>query len=595
MKCAVCEQISEYEELIDFSKLEESDLGGQPKFSDGGSYENMVQCCPVCGYCNFDITKNVLVANKLLQTEGYQYVLHSEDMEKSVAKMVAVAYIYECQNSYFISAKAYSYASKMLELRGEKESSQMFKEQEVRLLLMHISTEYFKKHFDIKIYQYLIDALRRLKKFDKAISFCDVALTKTHSSVQRNIFLLEKSLCMNYISDAHEFSQSNGEFNNFYQILIQGFTGKQNESVYKNTYLNMRSYLEKSVYFPIAEGADFILRVEQTDFAGMDDMIIELTKTYDRVRGIETDIHSEQEEKAEIKQPKASESVKILTLSGIEKEQEENAEIEELRKALDAQMLKNQEQERMINIIQSEKEAVLEEMDILYTHAKAEEAQLENLKEEESKLKQTITELEKEKAEIAGNLEETIKSRRELTCEFDMKIYQLESENKELSAKIEEMNNLQEVEEIEPLEYATEKQNDTTPEFFKSESVEFESTYEEEMESETEEELPEDFQEEIEEQTEESEAFEEEITEEVAQSNKEETGEDEEDMAEFVLDDITEDMILNIANISGQIDVSEVQGMLLVGYKDAKNALDKISADGKLEEIEEDVYKHIEV
>lgn len=602
MTCAVCGEISNQEEIIDFSKLEESDLGGQPRFTEGYSYESMVQCCPFCGYCNFDISKNVLAANKLLQTDGYQYIISSDDMEKPIANMAAVAYIYECQKSYYISAKAHSYASKMLEDRGETQRALMFKEQEVRLYLLYISSDYFKKNFDIKIYQYLIDALRRLKKFDKAIQFCDIALTKTYTSLQRNIFYLEKSLCMNYISGSHQFSNSNGEYNNFYQILIQGFTAVQSDKVYENTYMKMRSYLEKSVYFPISDGADFIIKIENTNSASMDEMIVELRKTYDRITGVITENQAPVKEikmYPEIKHTEDIENqVSVLTLHSNEVEKEQQEEIANIKESIRVINSENQELLQSLNLAINEKEALSKEISII-------RAENEKLQEELQAAKQSIIQKDVEKAACQEELEEVIKSRRELTADFDSNVYNLQSENEELQEELSILkekyeSDSQTEEEQEKSDIAVETDpieiyQDTEKESFE----EYESEYypddiqpnnennETKEDEEITDEMPEgDFNDLFEESSE----IEKEI-----EYNNQQMGEDEEDMAEFVLDDITEGMILSIAQISGQIDVSEVQGMLLVGYKNAKEALDKIAGDGKLQEISEDVYKFIEV
>ncbi|MFI3128549.1 MAG: hypothetical protein R3Y18_00650 [Bacillota bacterium] len=626
MKCGVCGEISEFEDAIDFSKLEECDLGGQPNLSGADSYEKMVQCCKVCGYCNFDITENVLSANKLLQTENYQYILNSQDMDKSVANMAAVAYIYETENDFLISAKAHSYASKMCEQKGDEVQTLFFKEQEVRLLLMHVSTQDFKSNFDIKIYQYIIDALRRLRKFDKAIKFCDVALTKPCSAVQKNILLLEKSLCINFISEPHKFTQTNGEFGNFYQILIQGFSGIQNESVYKNTYLNMRSYLEKSVYFPIADGADFIMQVEETSFAGMDEMILALKQTYDKVRNGES-------EKPEILQvedikelTQEEKEAKILTLKGIKEENDAIKKAEELEKLASSLQLENQTLLAKLQEVTAEKETLLKEADILYDEA-------EKAKEELFSLREKTQKLESDNAILSSELDQTIQSRRELTASFDNSMYAKDCENAKLIDEIAILNELlneqdekneinmedgentpeeirndtyeiennQDVEITEPeetiedekaVEDAGSEETDEFDDFFENDNLE-----EEIEEQEEEQEEPEEEQEEPEELEEIMQAEEIEEIEEISQAeeNNFEKGEEYEDMAEFVLDELTEEMILNIAQISGQIDVSEVQGMLLVGYKNAKYALDKIADDGKLQEISEDVYKYTEV
>ncbi len=573
MKCGVCGEISEFEDAIDFSKLEECDLGGQPNLSGADSYEKMVQCCKVCGYCNFDITENVLSANKLLQTENYQYILNSKDMDKSVASMAAVAYIYETENDFLVSAKAHSYASKMCELKGDESKTLFFKEQEVRLLLMHVSTPSFKNNFDIKIYQYIIDALRRIRKFDKAIKFCDVALTKPCSAVQKNIFLLEKSLCINFISEPHKFTQQNGEFGNFYQILIQGFSGIQNQSVYKNTYLNMRSYLEKSVYFPIADGADFIMQVEDTNFAGMDEMILALKETYDKVRNGESK-KTETLQVEEIKElTKEEKEAKILTLAGIKEESDAIQKVAELEKL--AIELEEQNQQLLVDLqrLEAEKETLLKEADILYDDSEKAKQQLNALRESNEKL-------ESDNATLESELNDTIQSRRELTATYDNSMYAKDKENAQLIEEIAILNEL--LKEQEPKnEIIEEEIQDDTYEIENNQDVAITETEEAEEAEEFEEE-----------ETQQAEEFEENFQ---AFENNDETGEDDEDMAEFVLDELTEEMILNIAQISGQIDVSEVQGMLLVGYKNAKYALDKIAGDGKLQEVSEDVYKYIEV
>lgn len=604
IKCGVCGEITEFENPLDFSKLQDADLGGLPKFTGEDSFEKMVQCCPVCGYCNFDISNNVLTANKLLQSEEYQYIISSEDLDKSISSMMAVAYIYECQNSYYISAKAHSFTSKMLEDKGESERALIFKEQEVRLLLLHISTEYFKKHFDIKIYQYLIDALRRLKKFDKAIQFCDIALTKTYASVQRNIFFLEKSLCLNYISDSHEFGEKNGEFNNFYQILIQGFSLKQNENTYKDMFDKSRAYLEKSVYFPIADGADFIIKIDKTESVSMDKMITELRKTYDSVLGLKDDLGNDftavDTAKESTDKPK-EDSVKIMTMQELEEEKSALVKFESLKVQFDILQNENSEILKQLVAVTNEKEALTGEVNVLYSQCEKEQEKLQTANgeieaknAEISNLQETTTSLEDEKTKINQELQETIKSRRELTADFDQNIYNLELENQQLKNRINELcENSACQPEIEQQEEIIEENNeDYQPqEEFESdatnqennESLESESTFEESAEE----------TEETEEEVSEAEFGSEEPIFQDDQINNDNYEED--DMAVFVLDEITEEMILSIAKIGGQIDVSEVQGMLLIGYKDAKFALEKIAGDGKLQEVDEDIYQYIEV
>ncbi len=697
-KCSICGQISEYNETFDFSKMKDADLGGMPKFGEGQSFENMVERCPFCGYCNFDIEKNVLTANKLLQSEGYQYIINSGDMPTAIANMAGVAYIYECQNVLYVSARAHGFASKMLEDIGEGERSQMFKEQEARLLLLHIQTEYFKKHFDIKVYQYLIDALRRLKKFDKAIQFCEVALSKTYASVQRNIFHLEKSLCMNFISEPHEFGDKNGEFNNFYQILIGAFGSKQSVDVYKDLYDKTHAYLEKCVYFPIADGADFIIKIDKAENASMDEMIVKLRATYDEVRGVakengendtakNSDIQAKAEEAvAEKKElnvyPQIKKQPKILTLQSIEEEKDAVEKYEKLKTAHEALEKENEEVlsalvlaknecedlTHSVNILHGEVEKAEEKLKIANEELQNKEAILLNknaiilekdemlerkeelLKASENMLSEReiaiadlkkqlvicenqISRLKNDDANLQIQLEEEIELLREGNAKSDLDIYKLQQEISSLkieNARLKEdtlaISNSQSKEELSsfsPFESKfeesreveskeeTEEAEDAEYDFFADDELsETEETaitedltneeYEEEDFSEIEfpdEEEISNSRKELENATEEDVLdgeLESDFDGEYNEYTNEFMGEDE-DMAEFVLDDITEDMILSIAKISGQIDVSEVQGMLLVGYKNAKFALDKIAGDGKLSETEEDVYKYIEV
>lgn len=633
LRCSVCGSTGSYNEIFELSKMEERDMGGQPDFSKGGSYESMVQKCPFCGYCAFDITKNILPQNKLLQSEGYKSILDSQDLKPAVRDMVAFAYLCEVCGVKDVSSRAYSFASAMLEQDGDLQGAELFSQQEVKLGLSHISSGNFKDKFDVKTYQYVIDALRRMKKFEKAIQLCDFAMAKTTSPLQKNLFLLEKSLCMNFISAPHKVENTNGEYGNFYPILVQSFACARNDADIISMHKKLRNYLETCVYFPIASGVDFIIRLEEENSPkSMDNLIKSLKNTYDEVLG--------REPEEEVETPKAEQQkespkpVQVLTLESLKAEEnakqikeQQNQEVQELQEKcqtlsdtldqtysnLSAERLQKEEYERQTFALQSEmRDVVFKSENEIYA-----------LKE---KIKQLETELfyEKEEREQLAYLQLSESEKQQEYADDSIE----EIINDALEEKIDDI-----IEEVlendtpqEPkLAYSGEKVeiiqqgNGYVAGFsFTSMFAEKEECMAETLEEECEKETLEIYDE-VEKDQSAAQFFQSEKCEEgesqrindmcadLASSllgieDSEETlnvspnieTEEEDEMAEFVLDDKTEDMIINIAKISGKIDISEVQGILLVGYKTAKETLDKIALGGRLVQDEEDVYKFIE-
>lgn len=208
-KCCHCGTVAEYPMPSDFKVAVPKYLDGKP-FEDGNfELKRTVMRCPKCGYASFDVSKSILKDSSIVSSDEYESIIKSDLFPKYIANYIAIGYIYERQSEYYHASHAYLCAAWGCRDEKREKEAEILLEKAAKLILKHIGSSEFKAHPDLNMLQCAVDILRQIREFDNAKKLAAYALSKNLPEDMRKLFLLEQSLCDNYIYAPHAFKPQN--------------------------------------------------------------------------------------------------------------------------------------------------------------------------------------------------------------------------------------------------------------------------------------------------------------------------------------------------------------------------------------------------
>lgn len=208
-KCYHCGTVAEYPLPADFKTAVPKYLDGKP-FEDGNfELKRTVMRCPKCGYASFDVSKSILKDSSIVSSDEYESIIRSDLFPKYIGNYIAIGYIYEKQNEYYHASHAYLCAAWGCRDEKREKEAEILLEKAAKLILKHIGSAEFKAHPDLNMLQCAVDILRQIREFDNAKKLAAYALSKNLPEDMKKLFLLEQSLCDNYIYEPHAFKPEN--------------------------------------------------------------------------------------------------------------------------------------------------------------------------------------------------------------------------------------------------------------------------------------------------------------------------------------------------------------------------------------------------
>lgn len=208
-KCCHCGTVAEYPLPADFKTAVPKYLDGKP-FEDGNfELKRTVMRCPKCGYASFDVSKSILKDSSIVSSDEYESIIRSDLFPKYIGNYIAIGYIYEKQNEYYHASHAYLCAAWGCRDEKREKEAEILLEKAAKLILKHIGSAEFKAHPDLNMLQCAVDILRQIREFDNAKKLAAYALSKNLPEDMKKLFLLEQSLCDNYIYTPHAFKPEN--------------------------------------------------------------------------------------------------------------------------------------------------------------------------------------------------------------------------------------------------------------------------------------------------------------------------------------------------------------------------------------------------
>ncbi|MBR1971172.1 MAG: hypothetical protein IKA18_01240, partial [Clostridia bacterium] len=258
LRCSHCGTTAKYATPADFKFAVPEYLDGRPFEKDGFSIKNAVMCCPKCGYASFNVSKNILTDTRIIYRDEYEEIIKSDFLPKYINSYIAVGYIYENQKEYYNAAHAYLCAAWGCMDEGKKQESLILLENAAKLLLKHIGSEEFKAHPDLEKIQYAVDVLRQMRQFENAKKLAAYALRRDLPEKLRTIFLLEESLCDNYISKPHAYIPEKDTTIMSFEDLFRRFA----ESVNQDEKEKLRVYKEAFDFVNTVKCAQIVAGVD---------------------------------------------------------------------------------------------------------------------------------------------------------------------------------------------------------------------------------------------------------------------------------------------------------------------------------------------
>lgn len=222
-RCCHCNTMAEYLSPSDYANAELKNLDGRPYETDCFSLKTTVMRCPKCGYVSFDISSNILKDEKIIASKEYEDILNRPSLPKEINNFIALGYLYEKQEEYYHASHAYlSGAWLSQDIKNEKFTKTLLKKSALCMLLF-INSDKFKERPDLMLLQCAVDVLRQIGEFENSKKLADFSLEKCQNNEVKKVFLLEKSLCENFISTPHAYKAESKAIVSDVDTLIKRF------------------------------------------------------------------------------------------------------------------------------------------------------------------------------------------------------------------------------------------------------------------------------------------------------------------------------------------------------------------------------------
>ncbi len=280
LKCVICGTVLEKPRPIDWKKSIIENLDGKPFETEDFSIKNGVCRCDKCGFVSFDISKNILKDPTIMGSDAYREIINNKAMPDVVNNYLALGYIYEKQAEHYHSAHAYLSASWLLNTFKMEKEEKIVLEKTAFCQLSYINSDSFKAHPDFDMLLSSVDVLRRVEKYDNSKKLANFAISKTTSPFVREKFLLEISLCDNFISAPHKIKPESRVFDSDLISILSKIKAS-----------NGQSATEKLEYY-----LDLYEFLQTSDFKAINDDVIQIFKEGKEVANLNNDAESDKNE-----------------------------------------------------------------------------------------------------------------------------------------------------------------------------------------------------------------------------------------------------------------------------------------------------------
>ena len=164
-KCAVCGNENEdVQEVIDAVPFGPMDLDTRPAENLRSALPYLIQQCSFCGYCNSDISEEIIDDRSLLETEEYKSIIDDEELPDAARKYLASAHLLHKTGNLHRSAIESLHAAWVFDDLGDSNSAIS-----ARLGAVISLRAQLQECYDENLAVILLDILRRAEQFDLCI------------------------------------------------------------------------------------------------------------------------------------------------------------------------------------------------------------------------------------------------------------------------------------------------------------------------------------------------------------------------------------------------------------------------------------------
>ena len=209
LSCAVCESRHKYTRLLSTSSFGPPDLDTRPAPPARLSLALQVQCCPVCGYCAWEITEAPPDAKRVVSRQDYQALLRDLRFPYLARMFLCLARIEEAagnlSNAGWAALHAAwacddagpDFASAAVECRNRAVALFLKARKQGQPFLPEPGAEE----------ALLVDLLRRAGRFDEAEAEIQRGLEKAASNFLRRLLMFQRRLCRAQDTRVHRMDE----------------------------------------------------------------------------------------------------------------------------------------------------------------------------------------------------------------------------------------------------------------------------------------------------------------------------------------------------------------------------------------------------
>ena len=209
VSCAVCESRHKHTRLLSTSSFGPPDLDTRPAPPARLSLALQVQCCPVCGYCAWDITKAPPEAKRVVCRQDYQALLRDSRFPYLARMFLCLARIQEAAGNLSDAGWAALYAAWACDDAGLGFTSAAARCRE-RAIALFVKARAKGQPFLPESgaeEALLADLYRRIGQFDEAEKEIQRGLEKVSSDLLRRLLAFQRRLCRARDTEVHRMDE----------------------------------------------------------------------------------------------------------------------------------------------------------------------------------------------------------------------------------------------------------------------------------------------------------------------------------------------------------------------------------------------------
>lgn len=211
VKCCVCGNKSSHRSIRSTNALGSSDLDTRPPEMMRSLIHYLIQRCPVCGYCSYDLSQCNLNTEEIVKSQEYQEFLNNRAIPEVAASFLALSYEKQQAQQYSTAAWSAIHAAWICDDANQYEPSKQCREMAIALIEQGEEKSQTIADPVGESEAITIDLMRRAGMFQKAMELVEETKTINVDEIINQIICFEETLINSQDIGRHTVSEVLGD------------------------------------------------------------------------------------------------------------------------------------------------------------------------------------------------------------------------------------------------------------------------------------------------------------------------------------------------------------------------------------------------